>query len=139
MKEPKLTLGLAQRGEQAVLLISRNDSQMLNQVDHTLARLAEAGYMGACNDIGVFVLRMLSIAHPDAFAPYPALTPALGPVITPADLISTLYQQSLNDRSSRYVSAIDALFERHKDELANSSLREQWPTFRDHLLRTYTE
>jgi hypothetical protein len=139
MKEPKLTLGLAKRGQEPVVLISRNDNLMLNRTDWGLAHLAEAGYMGACDYIGATVLRMLAIAHEDEFAPYPALSPPNGPVASAYDLVSSLYRQSLDDRTCRYVAAIDALIELHKDELENTSISEQWPRFRDHLLRTYPE
>lgn len=139
MKDPKLTLGLAERNGEPVILISRNDSQMLNWTDHSLARLSNAGYMGACYDTGVSVLRMLEIAHPQTFAQYPALSAPAGPVVTAYDLISHLHHQSRLDRTRRYVDAIDALMDHHKDELANTSLPEQWPTFRDHILRTYTD
>jgi hypothetical protein len=137
MLDPKLTLGFAERGGQPVLLISRNDSQLLNRSDWGLAQLAEAGYMGACDYIGDTVLRMLAVAHPDALAPYPALSPSNGPAVRPSDMISLLHHQSLVDRTCRYVPAIDALVELHKDDLANTSVLEQWPTFRAHIMRTY--
>lgn len=137
MKDPELTVGLAERGEKPVLLISRNDSQMFNRIDHGLEQLAESGYMGACYDVGESVLRMLSVAHPATLSAYPALTPPIGPVISACDLISLLHHQSLEDRTCRYVDAIDALIERHKNELANTSISEQWPTFRAHLMRTF--
>ena len=139
MKEPRLTVGLIERGEQPVLLMSRNDNEIFNQRTWGLADLAEAGYMGACHYIGFTVLRMLESAHPQAFAPFPTLTPPPGPVIAVSDLISQLYRQSLDDRSSRYVATIDALIERHKDEVADTSLPKQWPIFRAHLLRTYSD
>jgi hypothetical protein len=128
MKEPKLTLGLASRGDQPVILISRNDSQMLNRIDHPLARLANEGYMGACYDTGVSVLRMLAIAHPHAFAPYPALSPPAGPIVSAYDLISYLHHQSRLDRTCRYVDTIDALIERHKVELAKPACPNSGPS-----------
>ena len=104
-----------------------------------LAELTEAGYMGACHYIGFTVLRMLEYAHPQVLAPFPTLTPPPGPAIPVPDLITLLHRQSLDDRSSRYVATIDALMERHKDEVADTSWPEQWPTFRAHLLRTYSD
>ena len=61
MKEPKLTIALAERGEQPVLLFSRNDNNPLKRIDINLARLAGMGYMGACEQIGNTALRMV---HP---------------------------------------------------------------------------
>ena len=139
MKEPKLTLGLTECGERPVLLISRNDNEIFNQRVWPLAELTEAGYMGACHYIGFTVLRMLEYAHPQVLAPFPTLTPPPGPAIPVPDLITLLHRQSLDDRSSRYVATIDALMERHKDEVADTSWPEQWPTFRAHLLRTYSD
>ena len=55
MKEPKLTLALAERDERPVLVISRNDNEMLNQTTWELAKLAEEGYMGACDHVGLTV------------------------------------------------------------------------------------
>ena len=139
MKEPKLTVGLIERDERPVLVISRNDNEMLNQRTWELAKLAEEGYMGACDHVGLTVLRMLEIGHPQTFAPFPALSRPPGPIITTFDLISHLHHQSLVDRTRRYVATIDALMEHHKDEVADTSLPEQWPTFRAHLLRTYSD
>ncbi|TFW25469.1 hypothetical protein E4L96_05160 [Massilia arenosa] len=139
MKEPKLTLGLTERDGEPVVLISRADGLILNWIDNGLAQLAGYGYRGACDYIGEAVLRMLAIAHPQTFAGFPALTPALEPALSPGELISSLHRQSLEDRTSRYVGAIDALVERHKEALAHTSVPEQWPTFREHLLRTYPD
>jgi hypothetical protein len=101
--------------------------------------LAETGYMGACNHIGFSVLRMLTIAHPEVFAPFPSLSAPEGPTYPASDLISHLHRLSLDDKTRRYVGAIDTLFERNQEELANTSVPEQWPTFRDHIMRTYTD
>lgn len=139
MKEPKLTLAFAQRGDRPILQISRNDSAMFNRLDWDLGRLDEYGHLGARAQIGEIALMMLHIAHPKVFEPYPSLSPPSGPLGSPSEAVQYLLNASTCDRTSRYVGAIDALIDIHKDELAGSSLTEQWPYYRDRFLRNYPD
>lgn len=139
MKEPKLTLAFAQRGERPVLQISRNDSEMFNRADWSLETLNEYGRLGARVQIGEIALMMLHMAHPEVLEPYPSLSPPEGPLGGPGDTVQYLLQASTRDRTSRYVGAIDALFEHHKAELAGNCLTEHWPYYREAILRDYPD
>ncbi len=93
------------------------------------------GYMGACEQIGNTALRMMHPFHVQQFALYPALAPSEGSIVTPHDLTLHLHHLSLVDRTRRYLSAIEALYALHSEELAHTSLPEQWPTLRESLVR----
>ena len=120
MKVPKLTIALAERGDQPVLLISRNDNDMFNHADSRLARLAGMGRLGAREWIGNMTLLMLQRAHSQAFTPYPALEPERR-LAEPYDAVHYLLRMSMSDRTRRYVEAIDALVALHAEELSHSS------------------
>ena len=134
MKEPKLTLALAERGNQPIMLMSRNDSELFNRMDWELSKLAKLGYMGACEQIGSAALMMLHSAHPQAFVPYPALKPPESAVQEPIDVLHYLLQLSIRDRTSRYVALMDMLVAHHSEELRHYNFVQQWPIFRERLL-----
>ena len=138
MKEPKLTIALAERGDQPVLLISRNDNDMFNHADSKLARLDEMGRLGAREWIGNMTLLMLQRAHSQAFTPYPALEPE-SRLAEPYDAVHYLLRMSMKDRTRRYVEAIDALVALHTEELSHTSWPAQWPYYRDRILRDYPD
>jgi hypothetical protein len=134
MKEPKLTLALAERGDQPILLMSRNDSEQFNRIAWGLGQLAKLGYMGACERIGNAALMMLHPAHAQAFASYPALVPPESPVQEPIDVLHYLLQLSIRERTRRYVALIDMLVAHHAKELSDYSFPQQWPILRERLL-----
>jgi hypothetical protein len=136
MQDPKLTVALADRNGQPLLLISRNDSAVLNRMDWPLAVLSELGYLGACAHIGKLVLAMLQKAHPLTFAPYPALDNP--DEQTASDTVRYLLHASVEQRTPAYVSAIDALLGAHHDEI-DASTRQHWPDMRARILRDYPE
>lgn len=137
MKEPKLTTALAERAGQPVLSISRNDNDLYNHVDWNLATLNELGHLGACAHIGKVTLKMLQVAHPETFAPYPNLVPE-EPLINPDDGVHYLLRASVADRTRSYLPAIDTLVQRHGDALTHS-FREEWPELRARILRDYPD
>lgn len=128
MKEPKLTIALTERGDQPVLLISRNDNTEFNRTDVELRNLAALGQLGAHALIGEFTIRMLHAAHPDAFAPYPALQPEER-LTTPDDGFSFLLHQSFRDRTRAYLPAMETLMEHHGDAIS-AIQREHWKEMR---------
>ncbi|GAB3438452.1 hypothetical protein NX773_11625 [Massilia solisilvae] len=136
MYEPKLTIALAQRGEQPVLLISRNDNAVFNSINWELALLADMGYLGACAHVGKAALRMLELAHPRVFDACPDLKSPDEP--DASDVLRYLLHQSFLEHTRAYVPAIDSLLKRHRDTI-DSSTREHWPETRDHILRQFTD
>lgn len=137
MKEPKVTSALAERGDQPVLLLSRNDSSPFNHIDWELRNLAALGQLGAHALIGEFVLRMLHAAHPDAFTPYPALQPEER-LTRPDDGFLFLLHQSFRDRTRAYLPAMDALMEHHGDAISILHL-ENWQDMRARIVTNYPD
>lgn len=135
MKDPKVTVALAGHGEKPVLLMSRNDSALSNYFDWELETLAALGYLGAQALIGEIVLKMLHAAHPDVFAPYPALHPEER-LTGPDDGFQYLLHLSFQDRTRAYLPAMEALIAQHGDAIA-AIHRERWPDTRERILRNY--
>ncbi len=137
MKDPKLTIALAERGDAPVLQITRNDNELFNRVDWKLATLAELGALGACAHIGKVTLMMLHTAHRDVFVPFPCLQPEES-LSNPDDAVSYLLRASMCHRTRAYVSAIDALFHNSQTTLSDT-LRSTWPELRARILRDYPD
>lgn len=138
MREPKLTIAFAERGDDPVVLISRNDNGLFNRADAKLVRLAEMGRLGAREWLGNMSLLMLQRAHPDVLASYPALE-SESRLAEPYDAVHYLLRMSMSDRTRRYVDAIEALIARHSEELSQTSFPEQWPYYRERILRDYPD
>lgn len=133
MKDPRLTVGLATQGDKPSLLMTRNDNELLNQINPELSDLDELGYLGARAKIGELVLMMLRIAHPDVLAPYKSLMPKDETPTTPLELVSYLQNQTQIRRSPRLIQATDLVVEEYKDDpngLKGMPILKQWPTFK---------
>lgn len=140
MKDPRLTAGLSTQGDRASLLITRNDNDLLNQINLELNDLNELGYLGARAKIGELVLMMLHIAHPEDLAPYKSLMPRDESPTTALELVSHLKNQTQIRRSPRLIQATDLVVEEYKDDpngLKGTPILAQWPTFKEAFERLF--
>jgi hypothetical protein len=143
IEEPKINVALTTNNGRTSILVRRTDADEAKPDDPMrwtcwqLATIERAGYMAACERIGNAVMRMLHQSHANLFAPHPMLVPPdeLRALDQLTDLIHTLISRSADEKTSAYVPALDAIFARHGDELAQTELPEQWPTFRSVFLR----
>lgn len=136
MKHPKLTVALAERGERAVLLFSRNDSTLCNRLESgPLSRIRPFGRSRGSRRIGT---------DDAACSPSAGIRAISGPSASKWSNckpkgVRYLIHGSILDRTRAYVPAIDAMFQRHADELSGTALYEGWPKMRDRFLRDYPD
>lgn len=143
INEPRISVALTTNNGRTSILIRRSDAdnsgpdEPMRSVNWQLGTIEHAGYMAACERIGNAVLRLLHQPHAVLFAQHPMLSPPdeLSKLDRLTDLINSLISRSAAERTSAYVPALDAIFTRHADELAQTDLPGQWPTFRDVFLR----
>jgi hypothetical protein len=94
MKDPRLIVGLTRQGDEPSLLISRNDNDLLNNINLELKYLNSLGSLGAQAMVGEYTLLLLHAAHPQDFVPYPALVPQDMQMHRPIDLVNYLIEQT---------------------------------------------
>ncbi len=143
IEEPRVNVSLTTNSGRIGILIRRSDADdsrpndSIRWISRQLSGIERAGYMAACELIGNAVLRLLYPPHAALFAQHPLLIPTddLSELQRLSSLIHDLIGRSAAERTSAYVPALDALFARHADELAQTELPEQWPTFREAFMR----
>lgn len=136
IENPRINVAMTETHGQAGIIIRRSDADTtkpLQWVHWQFADIERAGWMAACERTGNTVLRFAAQAHPELFARHPLLLPpaTIPDFEDPVNLVTSLIERSVRERSSAYVAALDAIFAFHATELAQTNLPEQWPTFRE--------
>jgi hypothetical protein len=139
MKNPRLTVALARQGDEPSLLITRNDNELLNNVNLELKHLNCSGPLGAQAMVGEYTLLLLHAAHPEDFAPYPALVPQSMHMHRPVDLVHYLIEQTTLRKTRQLIPAIDIALAVYREELKNTSIPQQWPAFKEVFERLYPD
>jgi hypothetical protein len=139
VKDPRLTVALAKQGDEPSLLISRNDNELLNNVNFELKYLDSLGTLGAQATIGEYALLLLHAAHPEAFVPYQALVPQDMQMHRPIDLVNYLIEQTKLRKTRRLIPAIEIALAVYHDELKSTSIPRQWPAFKEAFERLFTD
>ncbi|MDB5935782.1 MAG: hypothetical protein JWQ01_3126 [Massilia sp.] len=143
IEEPRISVALTSNNGRVSILIRRSDAddakpdEPLRWVCWQLGAIEHEGYLAACQRIGNAVMRLLATPHADLLAQHPLLVPSdvMSDLDRLTDLINDLIQRSIRERTSSYVAAPDAIFARDATLLAQTSLPEQWPTFREAISR----
>lgn len=139
IKEPRIYVALTSNDGRTDLLVRRDDDshdQTLRWVRINLNDAEREGQHALCQRLGSIMLYMLTQAHPQDTAQFPwLLPPELTNLERLSDLINNLIGRSAHEQTSAYVPALDAIFTRHATELTQTSLPEQWSTFRKAFLR----
>ena len=139
MKDPRLTVALARQGDEPSLLISRNDNELLNNINFELKHLNSLGELGAQAMVGEYILLLLHAAHPEDFVPYPALVPQDFQIHRPIDLVTYLIEQTKLRKTRRLIPAIDIALAVYQEELKSTPIPQQWPTFKEAFERLYPD
>lgn len=139
VKDPRLTVALARQGDEPSLLISRNDNELLNNVNFELKYLDSLGTAGAQAMIGEYTLLLLHAAHPQDFLPYPALVPQDMQMHRPIDLVNYLIEQTKLRKTRQLIPAIEIALAVYQEELKSTSVPQQWPTFKEAFERLYSD
>ena len=139
MKNPRLTVALARQGDEPSLLISRNDNELLNNINFELKHLNSLGELGAQAMVGEYILLLLHAAHPEDFVPYPALVPQDFQIHRPIDLVTYLIEQTKLRKTRRLIPAIDIALAVYQEELKSTPIPQQWPTFKEAFERLYPD
>ncbi len=139
MKDPRLTVGLARQGDVPSLLISRNDNELLNNVNLELRHLDRLGTLGAQAMVGEYTLLLLHAAHPEEFVPYPALVPPDMQMHRPVDLVHYLIEQTKLRKTRQLIPAVDIALAVYREELKSTSIPQQWPAFKEVFERLYPD
>jgi len=139
MKDPRLTVALARQGNEPSLLISRNDNELLNNINFELKHLNSLGELGAQAMVGEYILLLLHAAHPEDFVPYPALVPQDFQIHRPIDLVTYLIEQTKLRKTRRLIPAIDIALAVYQEELKSTPIPQQWPTFKEAFERLYPD
>lgn len=137
MKHPLLTVALAKKGEEPSLLITRNDNELLNQINLELKFLNSLGKLGAQAMIGEYVLMMLHQAHPNDFTPFEALVPEDTQMHHPRDTVEYLIRSTQLQKTNKFIPIIDSLMVAFAEELSGTDLPLHWPTFKEAFQRLY--
>jgi hypothetical protein len=135
--EKAVSLKLADKNGQTMLVMSRNDNSRLNMVQWSLDRLEPDGYHALCQYLGDTVLRMLLASNPDEFAKYPRLTPPSRETDDPYGLVDELMQRSYKEQTTDYIAVIDRLVKQHTDVLSETGLPENWKAARVQLMEIF--
>jgi hypothetical protein len=139
MKDSNLTVVLARQGDEPSLLISRNDDELLNNVNFELEHLNSLGTLGAQAIIGEYTLMLLHAARPEEFVTYPALVPQDMQMHRPIDLVNYLIEQTKLRKTRKLIPAIEIALAVYQDELKITSIPQQWPAFKDVFERLYPD
>jgi hypothetical protein len=139
MKDPHLTVALVQQDDKPSLLISRNDNELLNTIRFDLKHLDSLGKLGAHAAIGEYVVLLLHTAHPTDFAPYQSLVPEDMGMHRPIDLVNYLIEQTKLRKTRKLIPSIEIALEMYSEELKNTSIPEQWPSFKEVFERLYPD
>jgi hypothetical protein len=132
IEEPKIHVALAVNGERVTLMVSRSDGGGLPSRTHwDLREIEHEGFLALCQRIGTSVTRMLAGAHPDEFAKFPLLVPPkASPLDELHDVVLSLMHRSITEKTTDYAAALEALFKRHADDIKQTSLVENWASYR---------
>lgn len=136
MKSPYMIVGLSHQGGKPSLRTVRGtvapdgtivgDPRPLNEANPTLEHLNRLGTVGAQAAVGGLVIAMLNQAHMNDFAAFPNLVPTDTGMHSPRDCVNYLIGQSKALGTSKFVSAIDKMFETYPNDLAGTDLERHW-------------
>lgn len=103
-----------------------------------LHELEPEGYHALCQRVGSTVMTMLTQAHPAEFAKFPLLVPPMPSEFdTLRCIIDHLMFRSTKEKTTAYISALDAIFVENATELGRTSLPEAWSVIRGTLIERY--
>lgn len=124
-----ISVAVRDDGKRHSLLVRRDDStKVLSSLHRDLADIEREGFHALCQRVGYSAIYALARAHPDVFAKYPLLLPPPPEYKHPHDVTMGLMARAGREDTGDYTQAIDALFERHPQELAG--LAESWAMLR---------